>query len=352
MLTWAVHARADGDFVPGRHNVCFHDDVDAVSDDGRHALTIIAFVGSVFSAYDHRARQRGGGVAEAEAPCRHQRRAVQPRRTPLADGGAAVVDDVRQSGGRPDRVIAARFAPDGRAEPFEAPRRASLPRSKRWVGRHVCSDAALRPRLVQTLQDTPFYVRSMVETGLLGERVQAMHESLSGSGRAALASGHCRPEPGAPMPVRSLSHVAAALLFAGSVSAAEMSASSAASMASQSLAGSSASLGGSSGASSASSGGGQVADGDYRIERVAAAEGRPGMVQLTLRPVSEGIKGELQLTLPQATFDATRLAAGGTVTARNRAWGIEFAAAARGDAFFLVVADTLMNELPARPVAL
>jgi magnesium chelatase subunit I len=36
-------------------------------------------------------------------------------RAPLADGGAAVVYDVRQSGGRPDRVIAARFGADGHA---------------------------------------------------------------------------------------------------------------------------------------------------------------------------------------------------------------------------------------------
>lgn len=38
--------------------------LDAVSDDGRHALVIIAFVGSVFSPYYYRARQRGPGVAE------------------------------------------------------------------------------------------------------------------------------------------------------------------------------------------------------------------------------------------------------------------------------------------------
>jgi carotenoid 1,2-hydratase len=38
--------------------------LDAVSDDGRHALVIIAFVGSVFSPYYYRARQQGPGVAE------------------------------------------------------------------------------------------------------------------------------------------------------------------------------------------------------------------------------------------------------------------------------------------------
>lgn len=41
--------------------------VDAVSDDGRQALTVIAFVGSVFSPYYYRARQRG--TADPENHC-------------------------------------------------------------------------------------------------------------------------------------------------------------------------------------------------------------------------------------------------------------------------------------------
>ena len=40
--------------------------VDAISDDGRHALTLIAFVGSVFSPYYALARWRGGGSADPE----------------------------------------------------------------------------------------------------------------------------------------------------------------------------------------------------------------------------------------------------------------------------------------------
>ena len=35
--------------------------VDAVSDDGRHCITVIAFIGSVFSPYYARARARGNG---------------------------------------------------------------------------------------------------------------------------------------------------------------------------------------------------------------------------------------------------------------------------------------------------
>lgn len=39
--------------------------LDAVSDDGRHGVVIILFVGSVFSPYYYRARQRGAGDPEA-----------------------------------------------------------------------------------------------------------------------------------------------------------------------------------------------------------------------------------------------------------------------------------------------
>ena len=43
--------------------------VDAISDDGAHALTLIAFIGSVFSPYYARARARARGVAPAEDYC-------------------------------------------------------------------------------------------------------------------------------------------------------------------------------------------------------------------------------------------------------------------------------------------
>ena len=33
-------------------------------------------------------------------------------------------------------------------------------------------------RVQQTLEDTPFYVRSVLEAGVLGERVTAVHETL------------------------------------------------------------------------------------------------------------------------------------------------------------------------------
>jgi carotenoid 1,2-hydratase len=274
--------------------------VDALSDDGRHGLTVIAFVGSVFSPYYRRALSRGAAEAEDHvalnvalygqganrwtmtergrgrlsrsavelqigpsglrwdgqalvididevavplprrvrgqlrlhpeglcrftaaldaagrhrwgpiAPCaRIEVEFAQPdlrwsghayldsnegdepveraftewdwSRALLRDGSTAVVYDVRPGPGEPagsGRVIAQRFTADGRASAFEAPPRQTLPRSKWWLGRTMRSDPTVPARVRQTLEDTPFYVRSVMEAGALGERVTAVHETL------------------------------------------------------------------------------------------------------------------------------------------------------------------------------
>jgi len=105
-------------------------------------------------------------------------------RAQLADGSTAVIYDVRPlgpggSGRGPDRVIARRFAPDGTHTPFEAPQRQPLPASAWRIARTMRSDAAVPPVLTKTLEDTPFYARSLVQAGVLGERVTAMHETLN-----------------------------------------------------------------------------------------------------------------------------------------------------------------------------
>ena len=42
----------------------------------------------------------------------------------------------------------------------------------------MCSESSEGPQIVSTLEDTPFYVRSLLRTDLLGEKVTAVHESL------------------------------------------------------------------------------------------------------------------------------------------------------------------------------
>ncbi len=98
-------------------------------------------------------------------------------RSPLADGSTAVIYDVRPKQG-PDRVIAQRFGPDGRAHAFDAPPRQPLPGSTWRLPRTMRTEGAGSARLLQTLEDTPFYVRSTLQARLLGEDVTAIHETL------------------------------------------------------------------------------------------------------------------------------------------------------------------------------
>ena len=99
-------------------------------------------------------------------------------RAQLRDGSSAVVYDVRQRTGD-DRLLALRFTPDGRVEPFEAPPRQALPRTAWRIGRTMRTDQRTPASVTQTLEDTPFYVRSVLRSGLLGEEVVSVHETLN-----------------------------------------------------------------------------------------------------------------------------------------------------------------------------
>lgn len=126
--------------------------------------------------------------------------------------------------------------------------------------------------------------------------------------------------------------------------------SSASSAASESVGSVSDSLSGSSKSSSEDK---KVAEGDYRVTQVAALEGRPGMLRLTMQAVDRaGAAGEVTLDLPQKALKQRALAAGDVVTARQRAYGYEFAHADTRQAFFLVLADDWHRDLESRPVTL
>jgi carotenoid 1,2-hydratase len=99
-------------------------------------------------------------------------------RAALKDGSTAVIYDVRQKTGG-DRVIARRFRPDGSAEAFDAPPRQALPATAWRIPRTMRSEAGEPARVLQTLEDTPFYVRSVLDSKLFGERVTSVHETLS-----------------------------------------------------------------------------------------------------------------------------------------------------------------------------
>jgi carotenoid 1,2-hydratase len=102
-------------------------------------------------------------------------------RTAAPDGSTAVIYDVQPSDtkrGGASRLITRRFAADGSSSEFEASPRQRLPPSGLWrIDRQV--RAAEPPRVLRTLEDTPFYARTLIEMADgRGNRVPAVHETL------------------------------------------------------------------------------------------------------------------------------------------------------------------------------
>lgn len=139
-------------------------------------------------------------------------------------------------------------------------------------------------------------------------------------------------------------------LSTGHAQAASSAASSASESITTSVGSASASLQTSSGSSTK---GQRLAEGDYRIVAVVAAAERPGSIRMKLQAVAGKYENsELFLTVPQAAFDNGRLGQGGTVTARKRAYGAEFANAETHQVFFLVLEDDWYRELRSNAVVL
>jgi carotenoid 1,2-hydratase len=154
----------------------------ALDDRGRHRWGPIAPCARVEVALDRPALRWQGHAYldsnEGDEPIAAAFDEWDWSRAQLADGRTAVIYDVRQKAAA-DRLLALCFAADGRVESFEAPPRQKLPRSLWRIDRTMRSDPEAVPRVLQTLEDTPFYVRSVLQSGLLGERVTSMHETLS-----------------------------------------------------------------------------------------------------------------------------------------------------------------------------
>jgi carotenoid 1,2-hydratase len=99
-------------------------------------------------------------------------------RASLPDGGTAVLYDVVPRANSP-MTLALRIGASGAVERFPPPPRAPLPGTLWRVTRGTRAEAPDGARVERTLEDTPFYARSVVSSRLLGTPVTAMHESLS-----------------------------------------------------------------------------------------------------------------------------------------------------------------------------
>ena len=148
-----------------------------------------------------------------------------------------------------------------------------------------------------------------------------------------------------------LQQVLISLALLGAAAGSALAASSASSASSEGSSASVGSLSTSIEKSSDSSKADKVAEGDYRIVEIAAADKQPGKMRLTLRALNAA-DGEFVLTLPQEAVLQGRLVAGGMVTARQHAYGVQFAAGAPREAFFLVLQDAWYEELRTKAVTL
>lgn len=151
----------------------------ALDDGGRHRWGPIAPVARVEVALDSpAARWRGHAYFdsnEGDEPIDRPFVEWDWARAGLADGRTAVVYDVRQKAAA-DRVLALRFAADGSVDEFSAPPRQPLARTGWHLHPSMRSEAPAAR--TQSLEDTPFYSRAVLDATLCGERVVAMHETL------------------------------------------------------------------------------------------------------------------------------------------------------------------------------
>lgn len=96
-------------------------------------------------------------------------------RSSLRDGSAVLYDCTRRSGERD--VLALHFDTQGRTTRFEPPASVALPGTGWRIRRETRADDLLAT-VAETLEDTPFYARSVIESKLRGERAIGVHESL------------------------------------------------------------------------------------------------------------------------------------------------------------------------------
>ncbi len=89
-------------------------------------------------------------------------------------GGSVVLYDVIRRDG--PLSLAMRYNDAGGVEDFVSPAAVALPRTRWLVPRRI---SASSPSVIQTLEDAPFYARSVVAAEMLGAPVTAMHESLA-----------------------------------------------------------------------------------------------------------------------------------------------------------------------------
>jgi carotenoid 1,2-hydratase len=151
-----------------------------LDDAGRHRWSPIAPASRVEVALDRPGLTWSGpgylDTNDGDRPLEADFRQWDWCRAPHQGGATILYNAERLEGG--EQSLALKVHPDGHVEHFEAPRRATMAPTLWRVPRHTRADPGATPRILQTLTDSPFYARSVMETRLLGTNVTAVHESL------------------------------------------------------------------------------------------------------------------------------------------------------------------------------
>jgi carotenoid 1,2-hydratase len=98
-------------------------------------------------------------------------------RAHLKSDAVVLYDANRQDG--TDMSLALRFQQDGLMQSVASPPLVQLPRTRWRIARQTRADDGHIVLLRRTLEDTPFYARSLLETQIFGENADIFHESLS-----------------------------------------------------------------------------------------------------------------------------------------------------------------------------
>lgn len=152
----------------------------ALDAEGRHFWRPIAPIARVETEFESPAlRWSGDGYLDTnfgDGPLEDAFASWTWSRARLERGAAVTYDVVRRNSD--PLSLALRFDADGATELFTPPPERGLPKTLWRIPRRARSEASV-PAVLETLEDTPFYARSVVKAQLLGERTTAIHESLS-----------------------------------------------------------------------------------------------------------------------------------------------------------------------------
>ena len=99
----------------------------------------------------------------------------------MVASNSKVERDATTNGGTVDGArLALHFDASGAVTNLEPLTRHTLPTTRIWrIPRGTHADPEQPARILETLEDTPFYARSLVSANLTGDKVTAVHESLS-----------------------------------------------------------------------------------------------------------------------------------------------------------------------------